>query len=160
MAYFDRDREPVVTDIGPVLDVQDVAGGKVCALAGRVEPRDYADTAAMLELYSPAQLIGFARRLDAGLEGRDFADAGRRLDGLPDHAFSSIGLSQEDIAAVRDRFASWPRTADAAESELDVGSPALRPPSHRHVSSDHEARHDDPITHGRRNLGRDEPEIG
>lgn len=41
----------------------------MCALAGRVEPRDYADTAAMLERYSPAQLIGFARRLDAGREG-------------------------------------------------------------------------------------------
>jgi hypothetical protein len=97
-----------VTDIGPVFDVQDVAGGKVCALAGRVEPRDYADTAAMLEHYSPAQLIGFARRLDADLEGRDFADAGRRLDRLPDQVFASIGLSHEDITAVRDRFASWP----------------------------------------------------
>lgn len=78
MAYFDRDRDPVVMDIGPVLDLENVAGGKVCALAGRVEPRDYADTAAMLGRYSPAQLIGFARRLDPGLTGRDFADAGQR----------------------------------------------------------------------------------
>lgn len=70
----------------------------------------------MLEHFSPAQLIGFARRLDAGLEGRDFADAGRRLDSLPDQAFASIGLSHEDITAVRDRFALWPRTAEAAES--------------------------------------------
>jgi hypothetical protein len=38
MAYFDRGREPVVMEIGAVLDVEDVAGGKVCALAGRVEP--------------------------------------------------------------------------------------------------------------------------
>jgi hypothetical protein len=30
---FDRDRSPVTTDIGPVLDLEDVAGGKVCALA-------------------------------------------------------------------------------------------------------------------------------
>jgi hypothetical protein len=57
LAYFDRDRDPVVMDIGPVLDLEDVAGGKTCALAGRVEPRDYADTAAMLGRYSPAQLI-------------------------------------------------------------------------------------------------------
>ena len=54
MAYFDRYREPVVTDIGPVLDIQDVAGGKVCALAGRVEPRDYADTADLLKRFSSA----------------------------------------------------------------------------------------------------------
>jgi hypothetical protein len=127
MAYFDRDRDPVVTDIGPVLDVQDVAGGKVCALAGRVEPRDYADTAAILEHYSPAQLIG---------------------------------LSQEDITAVRGRFASWPRTAAAAESELGAGSPPLRSPSQRNVSSDREASHGDSISHGRPHLEPDEPEIG
>jgi hypothetical protein len=64
LAYFEREREPVAMDIGPVLDLEDVAGGKVCALAGRVEPRDYADTAEMLERFSPEQLIGFARRLD------------------------------------------------------------------------------------------------
>jgi hypothetical protein len=52
LAYFDRSREPVVMEIGPVLAVEDVAGGKVCALASRVEPRDYADTARMLERYS------------------------------------------------------------------------------------------------------------
>lgn len=71
-------------DVGAVLDVEDVAGGKVCALASRVEPRDYADTAAMLGRYSPAELIGFARRLDPGLGARDFADAGRQLDHIDD----------------------------------------------------------------------------
>jgi hypothetical protein len=30
MAYFDRSREPVIMEIGPVLDLEDVAGGKVC----------------------------------------------------------------------------------------------------------------------------------
>ncbi len=34
LAYFDRTREPVTMDVGAVLDVQDVAGGKVRALAG------------------------------------------------------------------------------------------------------------------------------
>jgi hypothetical protein len=48
-------------DIGPVLDLQDAVGGKVCALASRVEPRDYADVAAAPGRYSPAQLISFAR---------------------------------------------------------------------------------------------------
>ena len=49
LAYFDRSRQPAATEIGPVLDLEDVAGGKVCALTSRVEPRDYADTARMLE---------------------------------------------------------------------------------------------------------------
>jgi hypothetical protein len=78
MAYFDRAREPVITDVGPVLDLEDVVGGKVCALASRAYERDYLDTAAALERYSAAELIGFARRLDPGLDGRDFAEAARR----------------------------------------------------------------------------------
>ena len=64
MAYFERDHRPVTMDVGPVLSLEDVLGSKVCALASRVEPRDYVDTAAALERYRPAQLIGFARRLD------------------------------------------------------------------------------------------------
>jgi hypothetical protein len=37
MAYFDRARGPVTMDIGPVLDLEDVLGGKVCALAPLTE---------------------------------------------------------------------------------------------------------------------------
>jgi len=32
LAYFDRSRDPVLMDLGPVLDLEDVVGGKVCAL--------------------------------------------------------------------------------------------------------------------------------
>src|SRR5215468_6765 len=78
--------------------------------ASRVEPRDYVDTAAALERYSPAQLIGFARRLDPGLTDRDFADAGRRLDELSDRRFTAGGLSPQETAELRRRFAIWPRT--------------------------------------------------
>jgi hypothetical protein len=109
MAYYDRDRTPVNMDIGPVLDLQDVLGSKVCALASRVEPRDYADTAAALDRYRPAQLIGFAKRLDPGLTDRDFADAGRRLDELSDRRFAASGLSPQQITRLRERFATWPR---------------------------------------------------
>ena len=52
MAYFDRTAQPVTMDVGPVLDLEDVVGGKVCALASRVEPRDYIDTAAALRRYT------------------------------------------------------------------------------------------------------------
>ena len=38
LAYFTRSHDPVVMDLGPVLDLEDVAGGKVCALASRIEP--------------------------------------------------------------------------------------------------------------------------
>lgn len=109
MAYFDRARRPVTMDVGPVLDLEDVIGGKVCALASRVEPRDYVDTAAALRHYSPDQMIAFARRLDPGLEDRDFADAGRQLDRMPDQAFARYGLTPRDVADLRERFQAWPR---------------------------------------------------
>ena len=33
ISYFDRSREPVTMDVGPVLDLDDVIAGKVVALA-------------------------------------------------------------------------------------------------------------------------------
>jgi hypothetical protein len=109
MAYFDRANQPVIMEFGPVLDLEDAIGGKVSALATRAVPRDYVDTAAALERYTPAELIGFARRLDPGLTDRDFADAGRRLEQVPDGWFASLGLGSQQVLALRERFASWPR---------------------------------------------------
>jgi Nucleotidyl transferase AbiEii toxin, Type IV TA system len=109
MSYFDRGRKPVIMDFGPVLDLEDVVGGKVCALASRAYERDYVDTAAALERYGVEELISFARRLDPGLTDEDFADAGRRLDRMPDQAFAALGLTPQDVTRLRDRFAPWPR---------------------------------------------------
>lgn len=110
MAYFERDHRPVTMDVGPVLDLEDVLGSKVCALASRVEPRDYIDTAAAMRRYPVAQLIGFAKRLDPGLEDRDFADAGRQLDRMPDGVFARYGLGPADVARLREQFRAWPRS--------------------------------------------------
>jgi len=109
LAYFDRSHRPVTMDVGPVLALADLAGSKVCALASRVEPRDYIDTAAAMRRYPVSQLIGFAKRLDPGLEDRDFADAGRQLDQMPDGVFARYGLSPADVARLREQFAAWPR---------------------------------------------------
>ena len=114
MAYFDRGRRPVTMEVGPVPDLpvlhlEDVIGSKVCALASRVEPRDYVDTAAALEHYTVDQLITLAKRLDPGLEDRDFADAGRQLDRMPDRVFARYGMGPEDVARLRERFTAWPR---------------------------------------------------
>ncbi len=109
MAYFDRARSPVIMDVGPVLDLEDVVGGKMCALASRVEPRDYVDTAAAMGHYSMEQMIGFARRLDPGLTDRDFADAVQRLDQWGDGVFAPFGLGPADVAELRARFVAWPR---------------------------------------------------
>ena len=110
MAYFDRNNGPVAMDVGPVLDLEDLAGWKTVALASRVEPRDYIDTAAALDRYAVAELIAFARRLDPGLTDQDFADAGRQLDRMPDGVFARYGLGPQDVTRLRERLASWPRS--------------------------------------------------
>lgn len=109
MSYFTRERRPVDSDAGPVLDLDDVAAGKACALAARAEVRDYLDVAALLEHYTTDGLIALARRMDRGLGLRDFRDAGRRLDGTPDPAFTRYGLTPEQVTWVREQFADWPR---------------------------------------------------
>jgi Nucleotidyl transferase AbiEii toxin, Type IV TA system len=109
LAYFDRARKPVQMEFGPVLDLEDVVGGKVCALASRAEPRDYLDTAAALDRYTVGEMIGFARRLDPGLTGADFADAGARLDRWGDGVFAVFGLGPPEVARLREKFAAWPR---------------------------------------------------
>jgi hypothetical protein len=109
MAYFDRTRGPVTMDVGPVLDIEDLAGWKTVALVNRVEPRDYIDISAALDHYTVGELITLARRLDSGLEDRDFADAGRQLDRMPDHLFRRYVRNSEDITRMRERFADWPR---------------------------------------------------
>jgi Nucleotidyl transferase AbiEii toxin, Type IV TA system len=117
MAYFDRGRQPVVMEFGPVLDLDDVIGGKVCALASRAVERDYIDVAAALAHgYSVAQLTGLALALDPGLTAEDFADAGQRLDRLADDRFARYGLTLEDVARLREWFAAWPRTPGAGPS--------------------------------------------
>jgi len=114
LSYFDREHEPVRMDLGPVpdlpvLDLEDLIGQKVCALASRIEVRDYIDTAQALGGYTAAELIRLARRRDPGLEHRDFAEAGQELDRLTDAQFAQYGLSADDVARVREAFADWPR---------------------------------------------------
>ncbi len=115
-----RSRDPVQTDLGPVLHPEDAAGQKVADLARRGRIRDYAATADLLDHYSPAQLVGFARRLDPSLDRQDFADLARRLDRAPEVAFTYSGLRRpEEVTRVRDQFATWPRDAPQIETGAD-----------------------------------------
>ncbi len=109
MAYFGRSRRPVTIGGVRVLAIEDTVGWKVVALVTRVEPRDYVDVAASLGRYSVSDLIRFARRLDRGLRPEEFADAGLRLDQMPDRRFARLGLRPPAIKLLRKRFADWPR---------------------------------------------------
>ena len=67
------------------------------------------DTAAALDRFTVGQLIGLARHLEPGLTDRDFADAGRQLDRMPDGLFARYGFGPQDVARLRERFTTWPR---------------------------------------------------
>jgi nucleotidyltransferase AbiEii toxin of type IV toxin-antitoxin system len=110
LAHFDRTRAPVFMDVGPVLNPLDSVASKVRAWLTRSEERDVLDVAAALERYSVGQLMALARELEPGLEDEDFADAGRRLDGLSDTVFRRYGLGPQEVARLRERFVTWPRS--------------------------------------------------
>ena len=110
IAHFDRNRNPVYMDVGPVLNPLDAIASKVRAFVTRAEERDAIDVAAALETYTVGQLIALARQLEPGLEDEDFTDAGRRLDRLSDKVFARYGLGRRDVAQLRKRFAAWPRS--------------------------------------------------
>jgi hypothetical protein len=53
------------------------------------------DTAALLGRWTPAELIGFARRLDPGLDTRDLADVASRLDQMPTRHSPPLGSARK-----------------------------------------------------------------
>ena len=109
LTRLDRRRAPVVMDVGPVMHLDDLVASKVAALVNRREVRDYIDVAAALERYTLKRVLELARALEPGLEDDEVADAGRYLDRLDDARFAVYGLSPEQVRALRQRLATWPR---------------------------------------------------
>jgi hypothetical protein len=144
-------------DWDPCCQWKTLPAGKPAPSSRRAYERDYLDTAAALGRYSPAELIGFARRLDPGLDSQDFAEAGQRLDQMPDYAFTSLGLSQQDVARLRERFAAWPQEPEAvaADTSRHPGQPRRE-----HAGPAAEAAGGQPGgRHDVRHAEPDEPEI-
>jgi hypothetical protein len=100
---------PVMMDIGPVLHVDDVVAGKMCALFTRAEPRDFLDIDAALLAgrYTREQLLELAEQADAGFDRRVLADLFAMLERYPDRRFAAYGAGSARITAVRERFAQW-----------------------------------------------------
>jgi hypothetical protein len=109
LCRLDRRRAPVVMELGPVMHLDDLVATKVAALVNRREVRDYIDVAAALERYPLLRVLELAHAADPALDPADVADAGRYLDRLDDARFALYGLSGEEIAALRERLAGWPR---------------------------------------------------
>jgi len=109
LCRLDRQRAPVVMDLGPVMHLDDLIATKVAALVNRREVRDYIDVAAALGRYSVTELLDLARRQDPALEHDDIVAAGRYLDRLDDGRFAFYGLDPDGVREIRDRLKTWPR---------------------------------------------------
>jgi predicted nucleotidyltransferase component of viral defense system len=97
-------------ELGPVMHLDDLVATKVAALVNRREVRDYIDVAAALEIYPLERILQLARAVDPAIEQADIADAGRYLDRLDDARFILYGMDAPQIAELRSRLATWPRT--------------------------------------------------
>ena len=110
LVRFERRHSPVQMDIGPVLNLDDLLGSKVAALATRAEIRDFLDVAEALRRYPREHLITLAHDADPDLTDAEIADAMRYLDELDDRMFVKIrGLTPNQIRKVRAAFSDWPR---------------------------------------------------
>lgn len=92
ISYLDRSHDPVTMDVGPCSTSTTWSASKVVALASRAAENDYVDTAAAMDRgYTINQLMSLARALDPGLEERDLAEAGDRLDRIEDDELARSG---------------------------------------------------------------------
>jgi hypothetical protein len=104
-----RGNPPVMLEIGPVLHPDDAVANKMCALFGRAQPRDFLDIDAVLASgrYSHDRLLELAANADAGFDQMMFAGALSALDEMVESDFAEYQTSAEQIAGMRERFASW-----------------------------------------------------
>jgi hypothetical protein len=109
LCRLDRNRAPVVMELGPVMHLDDLVATKVAALVNRREVRDYIDVAAALERYPLQRILELARAVDPAIEQADIADAGRYLDRIDDARFALYGMDAPQIAELRGRLRAWPR---------------------------------------------------
>jgi hypothetical protein len=113
-----RIRPSVRMDIGAVLHLEEIAADKVLALFGRAAARDFVDVAALRRKFPGERLLDLAAEKDPGFDRRYFAGALRSIGRLDNGDFTALGLSDADVAALRDQALAWARVLDT-----EAGSP-------------------------------------
>ncbi|NBM15713.1 nucleotidyl transferase AbiEii/AbiGii toxin family protein [Streptomyces sp. GC420] len=100
-------RPPVQTGIGPVLDLEDLVGTKVRALADRGLARDVAAVYAARDRFGRGDLERLGARHDEAFDLRDLNGRLERLEWVDDGAFRACGLDDEEIGRLRAWAADW-----------------------------------------------------
>jgi hypothetical protein len=104
-----RSHPPVTMVIGPVVHLDDVAGGKVEALFTRAEVRDFIDVHALLSTgrFTRGQLLDLAASRDLGFDRAVFAQMLSALELYPDSEFLAYGLAEPEVRLLRSQFNDW-----------------------------------------------------
>ncbi|WP_062650858.1 nucleotidyl transferase AbiEii/AbiGii toxin family protein [Streptomyces maremycinicus] len=100
-------RPPVVMDIGPVLDLDDLIGTKVRALGDRGLARDAMDVHAARHLYSIGELENLAARRPEEFDLHELHDRLESLEWVSDAEFEAYGMDTAGITELRRWAQSW-----------------------------------------------------
>jgi hypothetical protein len=99
-----RTTAPVITEVGRVLSVDELAADKMLALFGRAELRDFLDVADLLRRFPKERLVEFATDKDAGFALARFAEALAALHRFPDADWDAHGAQRERITRIFDEW--------------------------------------------------------
>ncbi|MPY56798.1 nucleotidyl transferase AbiEii/AbiGii toxin family protein [Streptomyces spongiae] len=101
-------RPPVaLLDIGPVLDLEDLVGTKVCALGDRGLARDAVDVHAARHLYSTADMERLGARRPDGFDLQELHDRLESIEWISDAEFEAYGLDATRIRELRSWAQEW-----------------------------------------------------
>ena len=98
LAWDARMRPAVASDLGPVLDQDELAADKVLALFGRAEPRDFLDVYRLSQRLGWPRLLALAEQKDAGFSPERLAESLGRMNRLDQADF---GIEDADYLALR-----------------------------------------------------------
>jgi hypothetical protein len=104
-----REREPVILDVGPVLNLKDAVGSKISALYSRAEARDFldADSIRRSRRFTDEELMEAAAERDAGFELPMFAQQLDLAQRLRLERVERYGVDEEGLRLIKHRFAQW-----------------------------------------------------
>lgn len=104
-----RAHTPVRLDVGPVLDIEDAVGNKLCALYSRSYPRDYLDVDAIRSIgtISDARLIELLQERDAGFDVGFFTECLRGAHSISLTQVAAYGINASQLHTIQQRFHAW-----------------------------------------------------
>jgi predicted nucleotidyltransferase component of viral defense system len=99
-----RMAEPVTTEVGLVLSIDELAADKMLALYGRAELRDFLDVADLLGRFPRERLIELAEAKDAGFTLDRFAESLAALHRFPDADWEAHDAERERFTRMFDEW--------------------------------------------------------